>query len=357
MNEELAFLNELTSLPGVSGFEEPVARFIENRMRLYCEVFSDNLGSVICKKSGSSGSPKIMLAGHMDEVGFVVTYITKEGFLKFQTLGGWWEQVMLGQRVTVKTSYGDLPGITGSKPPHILKPEERNKVVKKEDMFIDIGASDREEAERMGVRPGDPVVLESTFTVMGNPNLLMAKAWDDRIGCAVFMKAIEKLSCLEHPNTVYGVGTVQEELGLRGAVTGTNAVAPDIGFALDIDIAGDTPGVEKHLSQSCLGKGPSILVYDRSMIPHRKLRDFVLATAKKANIPVQFNAMPGGASDAGKIHLYGRGVPSLVVGVPCRYIHSNSGIIHKEDYENTVKLMVQVIMDLNEDVFRQIKER
>ncbi len=355
MAERLRLLKEITEVAGVPGFEDEVRKLITDRMMGLAQVSTDNLGSVICRKTGSSDEPRIMMAGHMDEIGMMVTYITKEGFLKFQTLGGWWEQVMLAQRVVIKTSSGDVPGLIGSKPPHILKAEERNKVTRKGQMFIDIGASSKEDAESMGVMPGDPVVPVSPFQQMKNPKYLMAKAWDNRVGCAIFMEVIKELAETKHPNSVYGVGTVQEEVGLRGATTSVAAVEPDIGFALEVDIAGDTPGVKEFEAQSKLGKGPSILLYDSSMVPHRKLRDFVVQTAKDANIPIQFNVMAGGGTDAGRIHVYKTGVPSIVICVPTRYIHSHAGIIHKDDFDAAVSLMVELAKRLDAETVAKIK--
>lgn len=355
MDQRLELLKEISELPGVSGFEDEVREYIKNKMSGLCEISRDNLGSIICKKAGTSERPRIMLAGHMDEIGMMVTYITEEGFLKFQTLGGWWEQVMLAQRVTVKTRSGDVLGIIGSKPPHILRNGDRNKVTQKTEMFIDIGASSREDAEAMGVMPGDPVIPVSPFAQMKNPKYLVGKAWDDRIGCAVFMEVIRDLQGKEHPNTVYGVGTVQEEPGLRGAMTSVSLVEPDIAFAIEIDIAGDTPGVKPHEVQSKLGKGPSILLYDSTMIAHRRLRDFVVDTARSLGLKPQFNTMPGGGTDAGRFHTYKAGVPSLVVGVPARYIHSHSGIIHKDDFDATVTLMTEVVMRLDRSAVEAIK--
>jgi len=287
-----------------------------------------------------------MIAGHMDEIGFMVSKVTKEGFVKFQTLGGWWSQVMLGQKVIIKTKKGDITGILGSKPPHILSLEERNKVVSLDDMFIDVCAADETEAKEVfGIRPGDPIVPDATFTVMKNEKFLMAKAWDDRLGCALFIEVIKALQGVEHANTVFGVGTVQEEVGLRGATTSAFVVNPDIGFALEVGIAGDTPGAEKMTEK--LGKGPALLMYDASMVPHVKLRDFVIGVAAEIGIPLQFDVMPGGGTDAGRIHVTGRGVPSLVIAVPTRYIHSHYGIIHRDDYDNAVKLVIELVKRLD----------
>lgn len=355
MDDRLTLLREISELPGVPGYEDLVRKYIKEKMQGISQVTTDNLGSVICKKVGSSEHPKIMMAGHMDEIGMMVTLITKEGFLKFQTLGGWWSQVMLAQRVTIKTSKGDVLGIIGSKPPHILRPDERNKTVEIADMFIDIGACGKEDAETMGVLPGDPVIPVSPFAEMKNPKYLLGKAWDNRLGCLMFMEVIKNLQGVPHPNTLYGVATVQEEVGLRGATTSVHTIDPDIGFALEVDIPGDTPGIKEHEAQAKLGKGPSIMLYDRSMIGHRGLRDFVVETAKSAGIPLQFNSMPGGGTDAGAMHTNRSGVPSLVVAVPTRYIHSHAGIIHRDDVDAAIALMTEVCKKLDESAAKAIK--
>jgi len=346
--ERLEMLRRLSEAPGVSGYEDEVRRVIREEVSGLAEVSTDKLGSVIVKKRGSADEPRIMLAGHMDEIGFVVTSITKEGFLKFLPVGGWWEQVMLAQRVVVKTRKGDVPGIIGSKPPHLLGQEERNKVVQKKDMFIDIGAADEKEAtEELGVRPGDQVVPDSRFQLTANGRLVMGKAWDDRIGIAVFIDVMRALKDGGHPNTIYGVGTVQEEVGLRGAKTSVEAVDPHVGFALEVDIPGDTPGVGEHEAISKVGKGLSILIIDSSMIPSRRLFELCVETAEKENIPFQYSAMGRGGTDAGRIHLHRTGVPSVVISVPTRYIHSHTSLLSLEDYDNTVKLVTALMRRLD----------
>jgi len=346
MDQTLKLLKEITDAPGVPGFEHEVRKVIRSYMDGHAEITTDRIGSIICKKVGQAEGPRIMIAGHMDEIGFMVSKVTKEGFIKFQTLGGWWSQVMLGQKVIIRTKKGDITGILGSKPPHILSVEERNKVVNIDDMFIDVCAADETEAKEVfGIRPGDPIVPDATFTVMKNEKFLMAKAWDDRLGCALFIEVIKALQGVEHANTVFGVGTVQEEVGLRGATTSSFVVNPDIGFALEVGIAGDTPGAEKMTEK--LGKGPALLMYDASMVPHVKLRDFVIDVAAEVGIPLQFDVMPGGGTDAGRIHVTGRGVPSLVIAVPTRYIHSHYGIIHRDDYDNAVKLVIELVKRLD----------
>jgi putative aminopeptidase FrvX len=352
--ERLEFFKQLTEATGLPGYEHDVRCVLEQHIAPLAQLDHDNLGSLIASKVGDANGPKIMLAGHMDEIGFMVTQITDNGFLRFQTLGGWWEQVMLAQRVMVKTRKGDLPGVIGSKPPHVLSPEERKKVVEKRDMYIDIGVGSKAEAEEKGVLPGDPVVPICPFTVMANEKYLMAKAWDNRFGCAVVVEVLKALQNEPHPNVFYGVATVQEEVGLRGAQTSANAISPDIGFALDVSIAGDTPGMRPNEATAELGKGPVVMLYDASMVPHVGLRNLVLDVAKDEGIAVQFDALAAGGTDAGRIHLQGKGVPSLVLCVPTRYIHSHASIIHYDDFDATVKLITAVIKKLDWETVRNL---
>jgi len=305
----------------------------------------DRLGSFICEKKGSSARPRVMLAGHLDEVGFVVKSITKEGFIKFIPLGGWWGHVVLAQRLRIRTRNGEVIGVVGSKPPHELRDEDRKRVLEIKDMYIDVGAaSDFDVKKKLDIRPGDPIVPDSPFTVMANPNLLLAKAWDNRIGCAIAAETLRQLDGVAHPNTVFGVATVQEEVGLRGAQTSAHKVSPDVGIALDVGIAHDTPGTE---GDEKLGGGPLIVIYDSSSIPNHKLLDLVVDTAKKMKIALQFEAIERGGTDAGRIHLNAEGVPSISMGVPSRYIHSHVSIIDRRDFDRTVKLLVGVVKRLD----------
>lgn len=347
MDSTESLLKELTEITGIAGFEKDVAEAIEQHMKPLAKISYDRLGSIICRKDGSAKAPRVMLAAHMDEVGFLVKQITKEGFIKFIPIGGWFSQVILGQRVTVKTRKGDLVGVVGSKPPHELDEEERRKVVEIKDMHIDVGAARGfDVVKTLGVRPGDPIVPWSPFQIMGNPKTYLAKAWDNRIGCAVMIDVLRRLAKQRHPNAVYAVGTVQEEVGLRGATTSAVAVDPDVAFALDVSIAHDTPGFPPEEAEA-LGGGPAILVYDRSMIPNRNLLDLVTDVATKAKIPYHFSTVDKGGTDAGKIHMNRIGVPSLFVGVPTRYIHSHIGVIHRSDYDNCVRLITEVVRVLD----------
>lgn len=346
--ERLDLLRRFSEVPGISGYEDAVRDLVRREVGGLAEVSADKLGSLICKKRGASDEPRVMLAGHMDEIGFVVTSVTKEGFLKFLSVGGWWEQVMLAQRVIVKTKKGDVPGVIGSKPPHVLSDKERNKVVEKKDMFIDIGAADEREAtETLGVTPGDQVVPDSPFRVMANGRLIMGKAWDDRIGIAVFIEVMRALGAEKHPNTIYGVATVQEEVGLRGAQTSAHVVNPQVGFALEVDIPGDTPGMTEAEGVAKVGKGPSIMLIDSSMIPSRRLVELAVQTAGKEKLPFQYSAMARGGTDAGRIHMNAGGAPSLVISIPTRYIHSHTSILSLEDFDDTVKLVTALVRRLD----------
>jgi endoglucanase len=286
-----------------------------------------------------------MLPGHLDEVGFMVRSITKDGFVKFLPLGGWWGHVVLGQRLIIRTRTGDVLGVVGSRPPHELRDEDRKKVLEIKDMYIDVGgSSDWDVHKHLDIRPGDPIVPDSPFAVMANPDLLLAKAWDNRIGCALAAETAKRLVGQKHPNMLYAVATVQEEVGLRGAKTSASKIRPDVAFALDVGIAHDTPGTE---GEERLGGGPLVVIYDATSIPNRRLRDLVIDTAKVAKIPLQFEAVERGGTDAGRIHLSGEGVPSLSMGVPARYIHSHVSIISRRDYEATVKLLVALVKRLD----------
>ncbi|WP_059103846.1 M42 family metallopeptidase [Shouchella shacheensis] len=354
-DEKLQMLKDLTNANAISGFEKEAREVMTKYISPYADhVSTDHLGSLIATKTGDANGPKIMVAGHLDEIGFLVTSVDEKGFLRFQTIGGWWGQVMLAQRVTVMTRSGTIDGVIGSKPPHVLTPEARKKPVEIKEMFIDIGASSREEAESFGVRPGDAIVPVCEFTVMKNEKLLMAKAWDNRIGCAIAIDVLRGLENVDHPNTVYGVGTVQEEVGLRGAKTSGHAIKPDIGFGIDVGIGADTPGVSDKEAQGTLGNGPQIILYDASMIAHKELRDFVVQTADDHEIPYQYAAIPGGGTDSGAIHLTADGVPALSITVATRYIHTHAGILHRDDYENTVKLLVEVIKRLDADTVKRL---
>jgi putative aminopeptidase FrvX len=347
MDQTEKMLQELTDAYGVTGHEQDVARIMARHLSSLCQISHDKLGSIIAKKKGTHEGPKIMLAGHMDEVGFMVKEITKEGFIKFLPLGGWWPHVLLSQRVCIRTSKGDVVGVVGSKAPHLLEAEERKKVQDIKDLYIDVGSTAKNNvAKKLNIRPGDPIVPISPFTVLSNKKAYLAKAWDDRIGCALIIDVIKRLARVKHPNTVYGVGTVQEEVGLRGATTSVSSVDPDVAFVLEVGLAMDTPGMNGEREEK-LGGGPSLYIYDSTMIPNTRLRDLVIDVAEKKKIPYHFASILRGGTDGGKIHIHGIGVPTQTIGVPTRYIHGHAGILHRGDYDHTVALLTEVIRRLD----------
>ncbi|WP_373893018.1 M42 family metallopeptidase [Virgibacillus sp. CBA3643] len=355
LDETLNMLKDLTDARGIPGNEKEPREAMEHYIKPYAdEMFTDNLGSLIAKKTGDTNGPKIMVAGHLDEIGFMVTRIDDNGFVYFQTAGGWWNQVMLAQRVTIMGDKGDVTGVIGSKPPHVLSAEERKKPVDIKEMFIDVGASSKEEAGEFGVIPGNSVVPYFEFTQLKNEKMLLAKAWDNRIGIAIAIEVLRQLKDVDHPNIVYGVGTIQEEVGLRGAKTSTHAIKPDIGFGVDVGIAGDTPGISDKDADSKLGKGPQIILYDGSMVSHKGVRELIVNTADEHGIPYQYSTMPGGGTDSGSIHLTANGVPSLSITIATRYIHTHAAILHRDDFENAVKLIVEAIKKLDKDTVNDI---
>lgn len=345
MDQTEQFLQALTEAHGVPGYESEVRAVLREYMAPLGALSQDKLGSLICKQAGEG--PRVMLAGHMDEIGLIVTHIDDNGFLKFLQLGGWWDQTILSQRVIVKTHQGDIVGVVGAKPPHLLSADERNKMVKKSDMYIDVGATSKAETEAAGVRVGDPVVPDSRFAVMAGGKTYLSKAFDNRIGCAVVIDVLRHFRDAPHPNDLYGVQTVMEEVGLRGATTSVRAVDPDVAIILEADIAGDVPGIKKEQSSVRLGGGPALSVFDARMIPNVALRHLVIDTAAEQDIPLQFSNMPGGSTDGGAIHLNHVGVPTVVVGVPSRHIHSHGSIVHRDDYDNAVKLVTALVAKLD----------
>lgn len=340
MNQEtLQMFKRLTELQGVPGDEHLVRNFMEEEIKPFAdEIIYDNLGGIFGVKHGNG--PKVMVAGHMDEVGFMVTQITENGMLRFQPLGGWWNQVLLAQRVQIMTDHGPIPGVIGSIPPHNLTPEQRKKPMEISNMLIDIGADDKEDAEKLGVKPGQSVVPICPFTPMANEKKILAKAWDNRYGCGLAIELLKEVHKEKLPNTLYSGATVQEEVGLRGAQVAANMIEPDIFYALDASPANDMSGDKKEFGQ--LGKGALLRIFDRTMITHRGMRDFILETAESNNIPYQYFISQGG-TDAGRVHLSQDGVPSAVIGICSRYIHTSASIIHVDDYAAAKELLVKLV--------------
>lgn len=344
----------LTELPGAPGNEHMVRKFMREQLSKYAdEMVQDRLGSIFGVKRGDENGPTVMVAGHMDEVGFMVTSITKNGLIRFQTLGGWWSQVLLAQRVQIITENGPIPGVISSIPPHLLDEEKRRKPMEISNMLIDIGADDKEDAEKLGVKPGQAIVPICPFTPMANRKKIMAKAWDNRYGCGLAIELLEAVKDEKLPNILYSGATVQEEVGLRGAQTAANMIQPDIFFALDASPANDMSGDEKEFGH--LGKGALLRIFDRSMVTHRGMKEFVLDTAEKYRIPYQYFVSQGG-TDAGRVHISNEGVPSAVIGICSRYIHTHASIIHVDDYLAAKELLIQLVKACDKTTVESIRQ-
>ena len=342
MNQDtLQLFKTLTELPGTPGNEHQVRKFMRTQLEKYAdEVVQDRLGGIFGVKRGDEKGPTVMVAGHMDEVGFMVTQITENGMIRFQTLGGWWSQVLLAQRVQIITDEGPIVGVIGSIPPHLLQEAQRSKPMDIKNMMIDIGADDREDAIRIGIKPGQQIVPICPFTPMANPKKIMAKAWDNRYGCGLSVELLKELQGETLPNILYSGATVQEEVGLRGAQTAATMIKPDIFYALDASPANDMAGDKNEFGQ--LGKGALLRIYDRSMVTHKGMRELILDTAETNNIPYQYFVSQGG-TDAGRVHTTNEGVPSAVIGICSRYIHTHASIIHVDDYAAAKELLVKLV--------------
>ncbi|MDF2903550.1 MAG: glutamyl aminopeptidase [Bacillus sp. (in: firmicutes)] len=355
MNEQtLKLFQTLTELPGAPGNEHAVRQFMKEELRKYSdEVVQDKLGSIFGIKKGEASGPTIMVAGHMDEVGFMVTAITENGMIRFQPLGGWWSQVLLAQRVQIITNNGPIIGVIGSIPPHLLDEGTKNKPMDIKNMLIDIGADDREDAIKIGIKPGQQILPICPFTPMANNKKILAKAWDNRYGCGLAIELLQELKDEKLPNILYSGATVQEEVGLRGAQTAANMIKPDLFFALDASPANDMTGDKKEFGH--LGKGVLLRILDRTMVTHRGIREFILDTAETHHVPYQYFASQGG-TDAGRVHMSNEGIPSAVIGVCSRYIHTHASIIHVDDYAAAKELLIKLVKTCDQSTVDTIRQ-
>ncbi len=351
MKELKELLARLAEARGISGYEGAVREIVEEELREYVdEIRTDKLGNLIASKSGKS--PSVMIAAHLDEIGLMVKHIEPEGFLRFSTIGGWFDQTLLNQRVVLQPQPegegGDIVyGVIGSKPPHRMKKEEREKVIKAEDMFIDIGAKSEEEVSKLGITIGTPVIIDRQFTPLINDRVT-CKAFDNRSGVAVMIEALRRVNT---EFEVYAVGTVQEEVGLKGARTSAFELNPDVAIAIDTDIAGGHPGIEKKDTTVELDKGPVITVSDasgRGIITPPAVLKWLKDTASRYDIPYQLSVSEGGTTDATAIHLTRSGIPTGVIGVPTRYIHSPVELLSLKDLDKCAELIARALEHVGE---------
>ena len=337
-------LEMLSNAAGVSGAEGPVRDIVLEAIRgKVDETRIDSLGNLIAVKRAAdpkASGPRVMVAAHMDEVGVMIVHVESSGFLRFRPVGGIDPRVLLSKQVLIGEKA--VPGVIGQKAVHLLKPSDRGHVVPVEQMFIDIGAKDRAEAESL-VKLGDCAVFATRFASLGGT--AKGKALDDRAGCAILA---ELLADGPYPCEIVGVFTVQEEVGLRGAQVAAYAVEPDFAMVLEGTVCDDSPKKVDVSPTTRLGAGPAISIADRSVIADRRLVDLAVATAKAIGSPYQFKQPMVGGTDAGRIHLSRGGVPSVVVAVPCRYLHSPVSLLSLSDYENTLKLAKATLARIDE---------
>jgi putative aminopeptidase FrvX len=331
---KMELLKRLSETPGIPGREEAIRVIVREALTGHVDdIKGDRLGNVIAHKKGSG--PKVVIAAHMDEIGFFISHVDEEtGFLRIEPAGGFDPRTLIAHRVTVHTRGGDIYGLIGIKPIHILTEEERKKTPEIKDLFVDAGLSGKEVKER--VRVGDPVTLEQTFVDLGD--FVTGKALDDRAGVYVGIEAAKRI--VKHKADIYFVGTVQEEVGLRGARTSGFAVAPDIGVALDTTIACDIPGVPANEQITRLGKGVAIKVKDSASISHPGLVQFLVNLADERKIPYQLEILPRGGTDAGAIQAGREGVAVVTLSIPTRYVHTVVEAAHKADIEAAINLLV-----------------
>lgn len=321
-------IKNITEKFGVSGYETSVANFIEEQIKPYADnVYRDVLGNLIAVKG--SGEKKIMIAGHMDQIGFIITHIDDNGFVMVHNVGGIRADWCLFHKVIFQNGTIGIVAPSG-----MFKPNKDDVTVDK--LNIDIGAKNKAEAEKM-VSIGDVAVFKSEMSESNG--LISTMAMDDRCGCAIMIETLKRMQ--DTPHSVYFVFTVQEEVGLRGAVTSAYTIEPDMGIALDVTATGDTPDSMKM--PMAIGKGPAIKIKDNSLMVHPKVKKLMIDRAVEAKIPYQLEILPFGGTDAGAIHLTKGGVPSGTISIPCRYVHSPNETVSLDDLENCVKLLKEIV--------------
>ncbi|CBJ13765.1 putative endo-1,4-beta-glucanase (hypothetical) [Legionella longbeachae NSW150] len=350
-------LAKLTDLAGASGFEKSVRDVVKQQwQQSMSRVTVDGMGNLIGLYKDNPQGPNVLLMAHMDEVGYMVESITPDGFLKIIPLGGIPASVIFAQRWTVSTPNGPILAYSGMDSTHLIEEPKKNKLPAVNAVFLDIGAETKEQAEtQFNVRPGLQVTPASQFSPLSE-NRYLAKALDDRLGLALIGDVLESIKNKQHPNQLFTAATVQEEVGLRGASTVFNSTHPDVTINVEVGIADDYPAlIAARKGKIALGKGLTLFVYDRSMIPHQELLSWILDLAKKNNIQVQLESEIGYGQDGSKVQGSGSGVPSINIGVPIRYAHQQAGVFDKRDYDQAVKLISLIVTHLNQNAVDQIK--
>jgi len=352
--DRIELLKKLTLESGISGSENKISEIMKNELKHYTSLNKDNMGSCIFEYKGSSAKPKVMFVAHMDEIGFIVADILDSGFLKIQSIGGWNPNTLLSSPVEVINSRGEkYPGIIGAIPVHFLKNRQDAKP-EINNMFVDIGATSKEDIENnFGIQLGDQIVPVTNFHYSKKNRRMFSKAFDDRAGIAAVIEIGKILAEKEHSNTVYCVGSVQEEVGTRGASTIANYTDADICIVLEGAPADDIPGIP-YSSQTGVGKGAHVRLFDPTMIVKSELKDFIIECAKANNIKIQLTVRKGGGTDGRQFHVANQGIPTIVLGIPVRYAHSHNCISSMDDFDELIKLIDKIVEKLDEKQLREI---
>ena len=349
-------LISFSNLNGISAHEEKIAEAIKKSLNnLPNLIFErDGLGSLAVIKKTNPNAPTISFTCHMDEVGFMVTKIDKYGFIKFSPIGGWWGHVVLGQVLTITTSDGkEIKGVVGSTPPHLLSNEKMKTVIKISDMFLDIGASKKEEVLKIGINIGDQITPCVTPWQTVNKDRIFAKAHDNRASVVAGIEVMKALENIDHESNVIFVASVQEEVGLRGAKTSSFKWTPDVAFAIDVTIAHDTPGVKDRSSE--INTGAALSMFDSYIIANPKLFKMVEKIAKKYKIDYTYDSLVAGGTDAGEIHMAKDGVITMTLSIPSRYMHSHYSMVSAHDVQAVVDVIVNFIKDFNQEKLSSLK--
>jgi endoglucanase len=338
-------LRELTEAHGVPGNEAAVRAIVRRELSPIAELSVDAMGNLTALKRGTGGGRKVMLAAHMDEIGFVVKHISDKGFLQIQPLGGWDPTQMASQRVFVHTRSGPINGVLmqSRKPKHMLPPGESAKAPTTDDYFVDVGLDGDQAKAAVGI--GDMVTMDRKFQAMGD--LYTCKSMDDRVAVFVMIEAMKAAGA--HSADIYGVATVQEEVGLRGAAASGSRIAPDIMVAIDITLANDIPGLPEELAVTHLGKGTAIKFLDSSLICHPKLVAHFRALAERHGIPYQIEVLPAGGTDAGAVQRLHGGIPAFTLSIPTRYVHTVNETVHKSDVQASIDVLARFIETCGEE--------
>lgn len=349
-------LKKLSDAFGVSGFEDDIRKIVKAELEDVGKITYDGIGSIICEKKGSKKGPKVMLAAHIDELGLLVQHITDRGLIKIIPLGSWSPQVIYGQKFLIKTRKSLIPAVISTLPSHFWR-NNKDKLVQVDEMTLDVGAKSLEDAKtRFGIELGNPVVPAVKCEEIAGGEYLLGKGFDDRAGTAEMVECLKALKDEDLPNRLFGVGTCQEEIGIRGAFTTARIVKPDVCIVLEGSPADDAIPMKPEAIQGALGRGPQIRYFDPSMIANPKLGDFIKKIAEDNNIPYQIAVRTGGATDAAIIHKSNSGIPSIVIGIAVRYAHAPYGMISVDDFNNTMKLVIEVIKKLDAKAIKSLTD-